>query len=771
MDIEAEPGRRSARIEVHGTVQGVGFRPFVHRLAVRLGLDGDVRNDAGTVVIHAAGPGGPLREFVELLRTSAPPSAKVGRIEVDESPADLPALRGFHVRESVTGRPSAPEVPPDQATCADCLRELFDPADRRYRYPFLNCTACGPRATIIENLPYDRERTAMRGFPLCPDCEAEYRDPADRRFHAEPIACPACGPRLAWHSGHTLRHGDAALAAACAVIAGGGIVALKGIGGYQLVCDATDTAVVDRLRLVKPRPSKPLAVMVPDLRTARLVSVVDDRAAELLGSPAAPIVLLPKSAGTPLAASVSPGLTEVGVFLPCTPLHHLLLAELARPLVVTSGNRAGTPIITDDATARAELDPITDGRLDHDRPIWSRYDDSVVRVLGDRTITLRRARGYAPEPLPLPVPAPEPVLALGAQLKHTSTLALGAAAITGPHTGDLEDSGTFGAFELAAEDLCRLHGARPRFCAHDLHPGYLSTRFARRWPVSRRIAVQHHHAHVVATAAEHGVREPFVGVALDGLGLGDDGTFWGAEILLATYTGYRRVGRFATAPLPGGAAAVRRPARMALGYLFGAEPCTQDPVPEDLAKDLLGRMSGREVAVIRAMIRKGLNSPRASSAGRLFDAVSALLGLCDDNGYEGEAATRLEAAATGFTGVPPLRWKLRERDGLWVYDPNPTLRDALESALDSPVGEVAARFHRTVSEVVVALAVRAAESGGTDVVCLGGGVFQNALLTAGVLDGLAEAGLRAFAGERIPMNDGGISYGQAAIAAATMSER
>ncbi|MFC4083919.1 carbamoyltransferase HypF [Amycolatopsis samaneae] len=772
MDTLVATGKLRARIEVRGTVQGVGFRPFVYRLAQRFGVDGDVCNAGGYVVIRAQAAEARLAGFVAGLAGSAPPQANVTGVNVVPLPGNVALLPGFRVVESMRGRAAPPEVPPDLATCAACVRELFDPADRRYRYPFLNCTGCGPRATIIESLPYDRPSTAMRAFPLCSECAAEYEDPADRRFHAEPIACPACGPRLSWFPGASATaHGEDALAEARHAIAGGGLVAVKGLGGYQLVCDAANEQAVDRLRAAKPRPSKPLAVMAGDLATARRLSLVDKEAERLLTSAAAPVVLLPLREDAPLAEGIAPGLRELGVFLPTSPVHHLLLADLARPLVVTSGNRAGGPIATHDAVAHLVLGPIVDGVLGHDRPIWSRYDDSVVRTRAGRTTMIRRARGYAPAPMPLPRTGPEPIVALGAQLKNTVTLARGGLAYPGPHGGDLENAEALAAFGQSVRDLCRLHDTEPDVCAHDLHPGYLSTQYARRWPAGKRIAVQHQHAHVAATAAEHGVTGPFVGVALDGLGLGDDGTFWGGEVLLASYTGYRRFGRFATAPLPGGAAAVRRPARMALGYLFGAERFDEDGDPLHAPGALLDRLGEHEVTVVRAMIDRNVNCPRASSAGRLFDAMAALLGLCDDNGYEGEAASRLEAAATGARSARALAWWLRRRDDVWVYDPVPTLRDALESIEDTQVGEVAARFHRTVAEVVVALAAKAAAALGTEVVCLGGGVFQNALLTDLVLDGLTSAGLHPLAGERVPMNDGGISYGQAAIACARSNER
>ncbi|QIS11348.1 carbamoyltransferase HypF [Nocardia arthritidis] len=761
---------RRVQVTVHGVVQGVGYRPFVYRLAHELGLTGDVRNAGGQVVARVAGDTDSIAEFVVRLQNSAPAAAVIDDIAVTPLAAGIELSPDFAVADSGPGTTPrlAARVPPDLAICPACLRELFDPADRRYRYPFLNCTDCGPRATVIDALPYDRERTAMREFPLCPACAAEYRDPADRRFHAEPTSCPDCGPRLNWlPTGAT---GDDALSAACAAVAAGGIVAIKGIGGYQLVCDAQAAHTVARLRACKPRPTKPLAVMVRDLAAARTLGAVDTVAAGLLTSPAAPIVLLPRRVDAPVAADIAPGTATIGVFLPYSPLHHLLLAELDRPLVVTSGNRGGVPTVIDDAAAVAALGPIVDGVLCHDRAIRARYDDSVVRVVAGRTVTLRRARGYAPGALPLPIFASKPVLAVGAQLKHTAALAISDTTSIGPHLGDLADADAYAAFEAGTDALCRLSGAHPEFVAHDRHPGYLSTAYARaHWPVDRRIVIQHHHAHVAATAAEHLVSDPFVGIALDGLGFGDDGTLWGGEVLLANYTGYRRVGRFATAPLPGGAAAVRRPARMALGYLWGAESFGT-VLPEDAAAGLLDRLPERETAAVRAMIERNINCPRASSAGRLFDALAALLGLCDDNSYEGEAAVRLEAAAAEFAGTAsePLRWALHRHDGLLVYDPAPTLCEAL--ACDRPAGEIAARFHRTIAEVVVAMAVDAAAVLAPDaVVCLGGGVFQNALLTSLVLSGLAYAGLKGLVGERVPMNDGGICYGQAAIAAATIA--
>ncbi|GAB1692671.1 carbamoyltransferase HypF [Krasilnikovia sp. M28-CT-15] len=777
----AAPASGVWSIRVRGTVQAVGFRPFVHRLATGLGLDGTVRNVAGDVVIDVAGPAEAVTALARGLREQAPPHAVVSEVIVE--PVDgawVPPGTGFTVTRSAAGpadTTSFAGLPADLATCDDCLRELFDPADRRYRYPFLNCTACGPRATIIDGLPYDRARTAMAVFRMCARCAAEYADPGDRRFHAEPVACPDCGPRLRWRTpdgrgGGPEVVGDEALGAATAAIAGGAVVAVKGLGGYQLVCDATNAGAVDTLRGRKHRPRKPFAVMVTDVDAAAALGRLGPADLALLTSPARPIVLvtaqpgraLAPAPGRSLAAGVHPGTDQVGLFLPYTPLHHLLLRALARPLVVTSGNSSDEPIAIDDTDAHTRLAPIADGFLEHDRPIRTRYDDSVVRTVGPRRTTIRRARGYAPEPFPLPVPAARPILAVGAQLKHTFTLARGDRALVGPHGGDLADADALAAFHTGLAHLSRLHRFTPDLLAHDLHPGYLSTRYALDTaPQRRRVAVQHHHAHVVSCAAENRVPAPFLGVAYDGLGLGPDGTLWGGELMLASYTGFRRLGRFGTAPLPGGEAAVRRPARMALGYLLGGE----FPVAPDAAAGFLDRLAPTERDTIGRMVVRGVNCPRASSAGRLFDAVSSLLGLCDDASYEGEAAVVLEAAAGTAPTALALPWRLAEVDGLWVFDWGGTLTELLRRAASGePVTELAAAFHATIVAVTVEACARAAERTGIRQVCLSGGCLQNRLLAAGLLAGLAAAGLLGHLNVDVPANDGGISYGQAVVAAA-----
>lgn len=617
----SDTDRVAVHLEVHGTVQGVGFRPYVYRMASELGLDGAVWNAGGRVVIEAAGAPPAVSALTERLPIDVPPHAKVTALRVVRLDPRNGAPRagvGFRVIDSVSLGGSGRAFPPDLPTCADCLRELFDRSDRRYRYPFINCTNCGPRATIIDDLPYDRAQTTMALFGLCAACATEYADPLDRRFHAEPIACPACGPRLAWHGEGKLptEFGEAALPVAIDMIDAGRIVALKGIGGYQLVCDATAPPAVDRLRRRKHRLMKPLAVMVGDLGHAHAIADLHASEAHAMQSVARPIVLATASVRSPLAPGVHPDNHRVGVFLPYSPLHHLLLEALDRPLVMTSGNRSDEPIATDDLDAYERLGSIADGFLIHDRGIRAQFDDSVVSIRDGRISVVRRARGYAPAALPIPIPAGRPVLAVGAQLKHTFALADSGGVILSPHLGDLSDHRTELAFRESLAHLSRLVGIAPEIVAHDLHEGYLSTQYAHSWPDIQRIGVQHHHAHVASCAAEHGLTQPFIGVAYDGLGLGDDGTLWGGEVLVADLIGYRRVGRFAIAAMAGGEAAVRRPARMALGYLFGAEGLAGPSVDLDLAEAFLGRLPPREVEVVRRMVARGVNTPSVSSAVR-----------------------------------------------------------------------------------------------------------------------------------------------------------
>jgi hydrogenase maturation protein HypF len=763
-------------LTVEGVVQGVGFRPFVWRLATELGLAGRVRNAAGRVEIVAAGDPVALDAFARRLRSDAPPRAVVERVAMTASDAtNLPTP--FAIDDSVSVAAADRLFPPDIATCDDCLRELFDPADRRYRYPFTNCTNCGPRATIIDELPYDRAQTTMRAFPLCDACAAEYRDPANRRFHAEPVACPACGPRLAWRPTSApapVATAEDALEAAAAAIRAGDVVAVKGLGGYHLACDATNDAAVQRLRDRKRRWAKPFAIMVADADEAERLCRISARERAVLTGPARPIVLLNgrRDAEPRLGPSVAAGNRRLGVFLPYTPLHHLLLAAVGRPIVLTSGNLTDEPLATDDEDARVRLAGLADAFLTHDRDIQARYDDSVVTVVAGRETIVRRARGHAPEALPLPVATPVPLLAVGAELKHTFTLARGGRAHVAPHNGDLEDFATHRAFTDGLDHLSRLLALEPEIAVHDLHPEYLSTKFAiEQFDPRHRVGVQHHHAHVASCAAEHGITGPFLGVAYDGLGMGDDGTLWGGELFVADLTGYRRLARFGRAPLPGGALAVKRPYRMALGYLFGHETfgdCEREDV-DPLAAHFLARLDLREVSVVRTQIERRLNAPIASSAGRLFDAAAALLGLRDVAEYEAQAAIDLELAA-GEIRAAPLPYAIVRHDGLLVYDPCPTLRALVIGNADgTPTGTLAAAFHETVAAVTEELLEAARRETGIGTVCLSGGVFQNRRLAGTLLRRLARNGFEPHVNQRVPVNDGGISYGQAAIAAARLA--
>jgi len=659
----------------------------------------------------------------------------------------------------------------------------------------------------------------MRDFPLCAACEAEYRDPANRRFHAEPVACPDCGPQLSYRrpgDAAPAAHREAALAAALADLRAGRIVAVKGLGGYHLACDATDAAAVARLRDRKHRWAKAFAVMVRDLGAARAHAAMSPEEEALLASPARPIVLVerrsggPGAAQTPLADGVVSaaaagaadrvGAAEqaraaalnrrVGLFLPYTPLHHLLLAGLGRPIVLTSGNVADEPLATDDAEAFERLAGIADSFLAHDREIRARYDDSVTRVVDGRESLIRRGRGYAPEPLNLPVATPATLLAVGAELKHTFTLARGGRAHVAPHTGDLEDLLTYRAFETNLAHLKRLLEIEPEYVVHDMHPGYLSTQYAfRHFPENRRIPVQHHHAHVASAAAEAGLggaanrstagstagsTNEFIGVAFDGLGMGDDGTFWGGEVLVATLADYRRVGRFGRAPMPGGALAVKKPYRMALGYLMAAESFEQadsvfswlDP---ELTRAFLDRLDPREVEVVRVQLARGLNAPVASSAGRLFDAAASLLGIRDVAEYEAQAAIELELLAEQGS-VEPLPYRLVRRDGLIVYDPRPTIVALLEGRAASAATELlAARFQETIAAVTREFVAEVGKTTGLSTVVLSGGVFQNQWLATNLVRRLTGDGFEVHTNRLVPANDGGISYGQAAVAAARLA--
>lgn len=759
------------QIRVTGTVQGVGFRPFVYRHAVELGLGGIVRNDSEGVLIDVEGHPDKIAELVRLVRDAPPPLARVSTV-VAEQLQPCGAAGSFRIVASEAGGAPAVPVSIDSATCDECLAEITDPNDRRYRYPFTNCTNCGPRYTIVLGVPYDRPSTTMAPFRMCAQCQTEYDDPGDRRFHAQPNACPVCGPTVSWHVPEMpIEDGAGALDAAIGALRSGRIVALKGIGGYHLAVDATNTAAVAELRRRKARDDKPFAIMVGDHEQAAGVCVLDDEALGALVSPRRPIVIAPRRPGSAVADGVAPNLPELGVMLPYSPLHHLLLAGVRRPLVMTSGNASDEPIAHDDDDAVARLGPMVDGILSHDRGIHIRCDDSVVRSVGGGVRMLRRSRGFAPEPLRLPFTAHRPVLAVGAELKSTISVADHDWVVPSHHIGDLEHLATYQAFQQAIGHVSALYGLVPSVVAHDLHPEYLSSKFAAQMDLPS-LAVQHHHAHVVSCMVEHGRTEPVLGIAFDGLGYGPDGTLWGGEMLITDLTSFRRVAHLRPAPMPGGVMAIREPWRM--GAVWAAVAADPRSVPRFLAG-----VDESTVATVLDLATRSA-SLTTTSVGRLFDAVATLCGCRNRVTYEAQAAIELEAMARtvvagavdrGDKGAVRHRYEGAMRvgtgdDGMLVLDPGPLIA-AILADLDrgtaSPV--VAASFHHELGRAAVETAVETADVHGLDTLVLSGGVFQNAMLSQILEGGLRDAGLHVLSHAAIPANDGGISIGQAAIAA------
>ncbi len=747
-----------ARVILRGAVQGVGFRPFVHRLATSMELRGWVSNGPHGVSVEVEGPRERLDEFVLRLGKEKPPRASIQSLET--SWLEPAGYGGFEIRASGgTGAPSA-LILPDIATCPDCLRDIFDPSNRRHRYPFTNCTNCGPRFSILEALPYDRPNTSMRRFAMCSDCEREYRNPRDRRFHAQPIACPRCGPHAElWDAaGAVAATGDEAVAAAGAAVREGRVLALLGIGGFQLLVDARDEEAVRALRRRKHREQKPLALLYPDTGLVRRDCVVGPLEERLLESPEAPIVLLERRPGTgAIAPSVAPGNPRLGAMLPCSPLHHLLLRGLGFPVVATSGNLSDEPLCTDPREALNRLCGVADWFLVHDRPIVRPIDDSVARVLLGREQLLRRARGYAPLPVPVRDFLP-PVLGVGAHFKNTVALGAGRSVFLSQHLGDLSTPAAHAAFVQAAADLPRLYGVEPGLLAHDMHPDYLSTRFAEEsgLPV---VAVQHHHAHVLACLADNGLEPPALGVAWDGTGMGLDGTIWGGEFLAADEDSFTRVAHLHPFRLPGGEAAIRQPRRCAFGALHEAAP---GKLFADPAAPPLCHFRAAEIRTLRRMLETGTNAPRTTSAGRLFDAAASLAGLRQVADFEGQAAMDLEFAIDAeIAGAYPFAVGGRAP---WVVDWRPALAAMLDDArAGRPAGVLAAMFHNTLAAMVLAVARLA----GRRRVVLTGGCFQNRRLTELCVRRLEEAGFHPAWHQRVPPNDGAIALGQVLAAART----
>jgi hydrogenase maturation protein HypF len=780
------PERRA--IAVGGIVQGVGFRPFVHGLASRLGLRGFVRNQTGGVLIEIEGEGRSLDDFLAELSSAPPPLAQIEQVSWE--PLAARGDREFVIERSDGGTTGSIFISPDVATCADCLRELFDPGDRRHLYPFLNCTNCGPRLTIVTGAPYDRERTTMAGFALCAACRAEYEDPANRRFHAQPTACRDCGPALAVLDREGKQRPGEPVAVFAAALQAGQIGALKGLGGYHLACDAGNDQAVAELRRRKHRDEKPFALMVRDLEAAEALCAIGPRERELLLSPRRPIVLMRKRGAGCLAAGqvdnlphvngsrpvsrvaegVAPGNHLLGIMLPYTPMHYLLFRALGDlPLVMTSGNQSDEPIAYRDDDALERLGGIADVFLVHNRSIHVRCEDSVVRVVDEAPLPVRRSRGYAPQAIRLPLPCPVPILAVGGQLKGAFALGRERHAFLSHHLGDLDHFEAYRAFVRDIALYENLFATRPQLLAHDLHPDYASSRHAQEGRPDdlgrhlRLLPVQHHHAHMASCMAEHGLDEPVIGVTFDGTGLGTDGMIWGGEFLIGDYRQFRRGAHLRYVGMPGGDQAIRTPWRMAIAHLRDAD-CECAALTE--------RRAAPEVRIISKMLERRLNTPLTSSAGRLFDAVAALAGVRDQVTFEGQAAMELEGLATKSEYDEPYAFELlqssatMEREPL-VIDTRPLIR-AVAGDADRQVDArtIAARFHATLVEVILSVCQRLRRATGLGAVVLSGGVFLNALLTSRTCARLKDAGFRVYRHRLVPPNDGGLSLGQLAIAAA-----
>jgi len=775
---------RAERIVVRGVVQGVGFRPFVFRLARRHGLAGWVSNSSRGVIVEAEGPAGSIDAFAAELAGEAPPLARIDEVAREVIPVDG---RGpFEIRTSRAEEGEVTLICPDVAVCPDCLREFRDPDDRRYRYPFINCTNCGPRFSIIEETPYDRPLTSMRRFAMCPDCLREYGDPLDRRFHAQPDACPVCGPRLSLLlpanpvertaeivSGRRYVRMPEEVAAgidrdpaavARWLLARGAIVGVKGLGGFHIAADATDDDAVRALREKKARPAKPFALMCRSLESAKKIATIEPEEERLLESPWAPVVLVAKR-GDPalrLSREVAPRQRTLGIMLPYAPLHHLLFDDHLEALVMTSANVAGEPIVSDSDEARERLGGITRTFLDHDRAIVNRSDDSVAFVERGSVSMMRRSRGYAPYPIDLALDGGR-VLAAGPELKNTFTLLDGSRAYVSQHIGRLDSRATLDFYEEMVEKFLGWFGTDPEVVAHDLHPDYLSTRFAAEFARRRGldlVGVQHHHAHIASVAAEHGRRDRLVGLSFDGTGYGTDGAIWGCEFLVCDLAGFERAGHLAYVPLPGGDAATRHPYRVALAHLFaaGGVGLAQESLP------LFPDVPAPELDLVLQQTEKGVNAISTSSAGRLFDAVSAILGVCHETTYEAQAPIELEALVDR-SATEPYPYGIEDGPDGFEIDAGPVVRSVLREALDGvDAATVAGRFHATFVEFSREAVRRVADGAGTRSVALSGGVFQNRYLLGRLREALISDGFEVLTNIAVPANDGGVSLGEAVVA-------
>lgn len=759
------------RIIIRGIVQGVGFRPFVYRQASQLSLKGFVQNSPQGVVIELQGHEDAIHQWIEIVKKHPPALARIQEIEIQEIPVQNDTT--FSIIETTRDEEVATLISPDIATCEECLQELFDPQNRRYRYPFINCTNCGPRYTIIKEIPYDRKNTTMASFPMCGECEREYHDPANRRFHAQPNACPVCGPKV-WLTdcNGNLIHTEDPIHEISVRLKQGQIVAIKGLGGFHLACDATNEKAVQRLRVRKAREEKPLAVMAPDLETIQQFAQCTEIEKALLLSPQRPIVLLLKSPDNPLADSVAPRNPYFGVMLPYTPLHHLLLREGFIALIMTSGNISEEPIVFKNEEALTRLKDIADVFLLHNREIYIRTDDSVVRCMTHIPIPIRRARGYVPIPVFLKHKMPS-ILGVGGELKNTICLLKNDHAFLSHHIGDLENSETLSSFELAVSHLSRVLEVRPEAIAYDLHPDYLSTQWALVQKNIPKIGIQHHHAHIVSCLAENQREDRVIGLALDGTGYGTDGKIWGGEVLLADPQSFKRVAHFVYRPMPGGTLAIREPWRMAIAYLWYAYISQKGLPPEEEAfQAWISRLpfvqsleKEKWMSLVHILSKSTFPFPETSSLGRLFDGVSALVGLRTRNTFEGQAAMELEMAMEDKqTGEYPFL--LKEEEEMVLITPDPLILGIYEDIVRGrSIGEISIKFHWTVVGIFVKLCLLLRDRYHLNTVAFSGGCFQNRFLFENLLQLLKKQDFEVLYHRQVPPNDGGLSLGQAVSAA------
>jgi len=754
--------KEARKLRVEGIVQGVGFRPFVYQLATKLGLDGQVANTSTGVTIWLEGPAAAMEKFAEALTSHSPPLSHITQVDIQKrSPT---GCSGFTITQSRENAQRFTLISPDVSICDDCKKELFDPQDRRFRYPFINCTNCGPRYTIIDDIPYDRPKTCMRHFKMCENCQAEYDDPLDRRFHAQPNACPICGPQVTIYD-RNQKHMDTSdpIETAVSCLKDGFVVAVKGLGGFHLVVDAENSKAVETLRRRKHREEKPLAVMSGDLERVRQYAYVSQKEQTLLESSQRPIVLLKKHTSYMLAPGVSPRNQNIGVMLPYTPLHYLLVTGHFTALVMTSGNLSEEPIAIDNQDAFARLGRIADYFMVHNRDIYLRSDDSVVQSVEGRPRFFRRSRGYVPVPVFLKR-ALKPILACGAELKNTVCLTRGRHAFLSQHIGDLENLATYDFYEMTIDHLKRILSIEPEIVVHDMHPDYLSTQYAKQLSQLTRVEVQHHHAHIVSCMAENHVAEPVIGLSFDGTGFGSDGSIWGGEVLISRSDGFERVAHLSPVPMPGGTAAIREPWRMAVSYLYRA-----------YGKRFLNRrlsfldtLNETQLSIIMEMIEKDINSPSTSSLGRFFDGIAALAGIRSQVAFEGQAAMELEMlAATSAGECYEYAWS---HDRRIQVDPDPIIRGIVKDIEHGIATElVSAKFHATLIALFTDLCLAIQKQSGLSIVALSGGCFQNAILLSGLCRSLQKRGFQVLTHEKVPANDGGIALGQALIADAMLA--